>query len=51
MNRRDVSTNQRFRLLDMFVSKEELTIQVAQIDSVKINDVNFAEAGEDEVLQ
>lgn len=35
----------------MFLSKEELTIQVAQIDRVQVDDVDFAEAGQDEVLE
>jgi hypothetical protein len=35
----------------MFLSKEELTIQVAQIDCIEVNYVDLTEASEDEVLQ
>lgn len=33
------------------MSKKELTIEVAQINGVKVDDVDFAEPGEDEVFQ
>jgi hypothetical protein len=35
----------------MFVSKEELAVEIAQVDCVKVNDVNFAEAGQCKVLE
>ncbi len=35
----------------MFVSKEELSVQVTKIDCVEVHDVDFTEAGEYEVLQ
>ena len=35
----------------MLLTKEKLTVEVAEVDSVQINDVNFAEAGKDEILQ
>ena len=35
----------------MFLSKEELTIEVAQIDGIEVNDMYFAKAGQDEVLE
>ena len=35
----------------MLMSKQELTIEIAQINSIEVDDVNFAEAGEDEVFQ
>ena len=35
----------------MFVTKKELTIEVAKVDGVQINNVDLAEAGEDKVLQ
>lgn len=44
-------TDQSLWFLDMFLSKEELAVQVAEIDCVKVDDVNFTEAGEDKVLQ
>jgi hypothetical protein len=33
------------------MSEEELSIQVTQVNSVEINDVDFAKAGEDEVFE
>lgn len=33
------------------MSKKELTIEIAQINCVKVDNVDFAEAGEDEVFQ
>ena len=41
---------QSLRFLDVFMSEEELTIKVAQINSVKIDDMNLAEASKDEIL-
>ena len=35
----------------MLVSEEELPVQVAEIDRVEVDDVDFAEAGADEVLE
>lgn len=35
----------------MLLTKEKLTVEVAEVDSVQINDVNFAEAGKDKILQ
>ena len=35
----------------MFMSKEELAIEVTQIDCVKIDDVNLTKAGENKVLE
>jgi hypothetical protein len=35
----------------MFVSEEELAVEVAEVDCVEIDDVDFAEAGEGEVLE
>lgn len=33
------------------MTKEELAIQITQIDSVEVNDVDFAEASQNEVFQ
>ena len=35
----------------MFMSEEELTVQVAQIDRIKVHDMYLAKAGEDQVLK
>lgn len=33
------------------MSEEELPVEIAEVDCVQIDDVNLAEAGEDEVLE
>lgn len=33
------------------MSKQELTIEITQINGVEVDDVDFAEPGEDEVFQ
>ena len=43
--------HQSLRLLDMLLPEEKLPIEVAEVDGVQINDVDFAEAGEDKILQ
>lgn len=43
--------HQSLGLLDMLLTKEELTVEVAEVDCVQINDVDLAEAGEDKILQ
>lgn len=35
----------------MLITKKKLAIEVAEVDCVKIDDVDFAEAGKDKVLQ
>ena len=35
----------------MLHPKEELTVQIAQVDRVKVDDVNLPKAGEEEILQ
>lgn len=35
----------------MFLSKEKLPVEVAEVYGVEIYNVDFAEAGEDEVLE
>jgi len=35
----------------MFVSEEKLAVEVAEVDCVEVDDVDFAEAGEGEVLE
>jgi len=42
---------QRLGLFDVFVAEEELTVEVAEIDSVQIHDMNLSKACQDEVLQ
>lgn len=35
----------------MFLPEEKLSVEIAQIDRIEVNDVDLAEAGEDKVLQ
>lgn len=35
----------------MLVAEQELTVEVAQVDGVEVDNVDFAEAGENEVLE
>jgi hypothetical protein len=35
----------------VLVSEEELAIQIAQVDGVQVDDVDFAEAGQQQVLE
>lgn len=35
----------------MLMSKQELAIEIAQINGIEVDDVDFAEPGEDEVFQ
>lgn len=51
MSSEDSNTHQSLGLLDMFVSEEELPVQIAQIDSIKIHDMDLPEASEDEILE
>lgn len=43
--------HQSLRLLDMLLTKEKLPVEVAEIDGIQINNMDLAEAGEDEILQ
>jgi hypothetical protein len=44
-------TYQGFRLFDVLVAKQELPVEVAEVDRVQVDNVNLAEPGEDEVLE
>jgi hypothetical protein len=35
----------------MFVTEKELSVEVAEVDSVEIDEMNFTETRKDEVLQ
>jgi len=48
---RSLLCDKRFRLLDMLMTEEKLSVEVAEIDCVKIDDVDFAEASQDKVLE
>ena len=38
-------THQSFRLLDVFLSEQELAVKIAEIDCVEVDHMDFAEAG------
>lgn len=38
-------------LLYVLIAKQELSVEVAEIDRVQVGNVDFAEAGQDEVLE
>lgn len=44
-------THQGLWLLDMLMTEKELTVQIAQVDCIEINDVNLTEASEHEVFE
>lgn len=46
-----VQTHQSLGLLDMFLSEKKLTVQIAQIDGIKIDNVNLSEPCHDQVLE
>jgi hypothetical protein len=46
-----IVTYKCFGLFDVLMSKEELAIQIAQVDSVEINDVYCAEAVHHQILE
>ena len=47
----DILCDNSFGFLDMFAPEEELTIEIGEIDCVKVNYVNFAETSENEVFE
>lgn len=49
--RKEGSSYQGFRFLDVFLSEKELSIEVREVDGIEIDDVDFREASEDEVLE
>lgn len=44
-------THQSLGLLDVFMSEEELSVEIAEVDCVEINDVNLPEPSEDKVFE
>ena len=41
-----VWTHQSFGLLDVLMAKQELSIEITEVNCVQIDDVNLAETGE-----
>lgn len=48
---RRLSTHQGLGLLDVLMAEEELAIEVAQVDCVEIDNVDFAKPSKGEVLE
>ena len=46
-----LASDQSFGLLDVGMAKEELAVEVGQVNSVEINQVDLAEASTDKVLE
>ena len=44
-------TNQSLRFLDVLMSEQELSIEVAEVDRIEVYYVDFAKACEDEILE
>jgi hypothetical protein len=44
-------THQCLGLLDVLIAEQELPVEVAEIDGVQVDNVDLAEAGEDEILE
>lgn len=44
-------THDGFWLLDMLVSEEELTVEITQVDRIKIDDINMVKTCHDKVLE
>lgn len=42
-----MTAHQSLRFLDMFMTEEELTVKVAKINRIQIDNMYFAEASED----
>jgi len=48
---RSVFCYKSFRLLDVGVSEEELTVEIRKIDGIEVDYVDFSKACSDEVLE
>ena len=45
------STHQSLGLFDVFMSEKKLAVQIAEIDGVKVDNVDFPEARQGKILQ
>lgn len=45
------SSYQGFRAFDMFLSEEKLAVEIAEVDSVEVHNMDFPEPSKDEVLE
>lgn len=45
------STYQCLWLLDVLMAEKELSVEVAKVDRVKVDNMNFTEAGKDEIFE
>lgn len=44
-------TYQGLRFFDMLMSEKELPIEITQVNRIKIDDMDFAEASKDQIFQ
>jgi hypothetical protein len=44
-------TNQRLRFLDVLMSEKELSVEIAQINGIEVNDMDFPKPAENEILE
>jgi hypothetical protein len=47
----DIPSYQRLGLFDVFVSEQKLPVEVAEVNGIEVDNVDFAEASEDKVLE
>ncbi len=48
---KSIVAHQSLRFFYVLLTKEELTVEIAKVDGVQINDVDLAEASEDKIFQ
>ena len=44
------TTHHSLRFFDVFVSEEELSVEVAQVDRIEVDDMNFTKASKNKIL-
>jgi hypothetical protein len=44
-------TNQRLGFLDVLVSEKELSVEIAQINGIEVNDMDFPKPAENKILE
>ena len=44
-------TNQRLRFLDVLMSEKELSVEIAQVNGIEVNEMDFHEPAENEILE
>jgi hypothetical protein len=44
-------TDQGLRFLDVLMSEKELSVEIAQINGIEVNDMDFPKPAENEILE